>query len=145
MKPGARAEAPGPEDEREQEISGAQFLCETLIRSLTLEEAPDQKPPRRGPQAPRRPLGKTWGPALFTSIPKRARCLSVSSRCLPGAPVLRAVSRDSGLRPERTTEAAERLPGASLDTDAIRVEVLAPPPYPGRPPGRPKEEAGGGQ
>uniref|UniRef100_A0A8C4YZU3 NBR1 autophagy cargo receptor a n=1 Tax=Gadus morhua TaxID=8049 RepID=A0A8C4YZU3_GADMO len=59
VKPGARAEAPGPEDEREQEISGAQFLCETLIRSLTLEEAPDQKPPRRGPQAPRRPLGKT--------------------------------------------------------------------------------------
>ncbi|XP_030195353.1 next to BRCA1 gene 1 protein isoform X1 [Gadus morhua] len=113
LKPGARAEAPGPEDEREQEISGAQFLCETLIRSLTLEEAPDQKPPRRGPQAPRRPL------------------------------VLRAVSRDSGLRPERTTEAAERLPGASLDPDAIRVEVLAPPPYPGRPPGRPKEESGG--
>ncbi|XP_076007699.1 NBR1 autophagy cargo receptor a isoform X2 [Genypterus blacodes] len=35
------------EEEREEEISGAQFLCETIIRSLTLEEAPDHRPPRR--------------------------------------------------------------------------------------------------
>ncbi|KAG7219844.1 hypothetical protein INR49_005866 [Caranx melampygus] len=35
------------EEEREEEISGAQFLCETVIRSLTLEEAPDHRPPRR--------------------------------------------------------------------------------------------------
>ncbi|XP_015818164.1 NBR1 autophagy cargo receptor a isoform X4 [Nothobranchius furzeri] len=35
------------EDEKEEEISGAQFLCETVIRSLTLEEAPDHRPLRR--------------------------------------------------------------------------------------------------
>ncbi|KAF0025756.1 hypothetical protein F2P81_022637 [Scophthalmus maximus] len=35
------------EEEREEEISGAQFLCETVIRSLTLEEAPDHRPLRR--------------------------------------------------------------------------------------------------
>ncbi|KAM9425796.1 LOW QUALITY PROTEIN: NBR1 autophagy cargo receptor a [Pholidichthys leucotaenia] len=28
----------------EEEISGTQFLCETIIRSLTLEEAPDHRP-----------------------------------------------------------------------------------------------------
>ncbi|XP_042363391.1 NBR1 autophagy cargo receptor a [Plectropomus leopardus] len=35
------------EEDREEEISGAQFLCETVIRSLTLEEAPDHRPLRR--------------------------------------------------------------------------------------------------
>ncbi|KAM3591490.1 uncharacterized protein V6R79_002644 [Siganus canaliculatus] len=35
------------EEDREEEISGAQFLCETLIRSLALEEAPDHRPLRR--------------------------------------------------------------------------------------------------
>uniref|UniRef100_A0A3B5L3R0 NBR1 autophagy cargo receptor a n=1 Tax=Xiphophorus couchianus TaxID=32473 RepID=A0A3B5L3R0_9TELE len=36
-----------PVEEKEEEISGAQFLCETVIRSLTLEEAPDHRPLRR--------------------------------------------------------------------------------------------------
>uniref|UniRef100_A0A3B4B516 Nbr1 FW domain-containing protein n=1 Tax=Periophthalmus magnuspinnatus TaxID=409849 RepID=A0A3B4B516_9GOBI len=35
------------EEEREEEISGAQFLCETIIRSLTLDEPPDHRPMRR--------------------------------------------------------------------------------------------------
>lgn len=35
------------EEDREEEISGAQFLCETVMRSLTLEEAPDHRPLRR--------------------------------------------------------------------------------------------------
>ncbi|KAF3704151.1 Next to BRCA1 gene 1 protein Neighbor of BRCA1 gene 1 protein [Channa argus] len=35
------------EEDREEEISGAQFLCETVIRSLALEEAPDHRPPCR--------------------------------------------------------------------------------------------------
>nr|XP_020472157.1 next to BRCA1 gene 1 protein-like isoform X2 [Monopterus albus] len=41
-----------PEEEREEEISGAQFLCETVIRSLALEEAPDHRPLRRAPHKP---------------------------------------------------------------------------------------------
>uniref|UniRef100_A0A1A8HFN9 Neighbor of brca1 gene 1 n=1 Tax=Nothobranchius korthausae TaxID=1143690 RepID=A0A1A8HFN9_9TELE len=40
-------ESVAQEDEKEEEISGAQFLCETVIRSLTLEEAPDHRPLRR--------------------------------------------------------------------------------------------------
>ncbi|XP_061611282.1 NBR1 autophagy cargo receptor a isoform X3 [Phyllopteryx taeniolatus] len=43
-------EAATPDEEREEEISGAQFLCETLMRSLTLEEAPDHRPVRRSQQ-----------------------------------------------------------------------------------------------
>lgn len=35
------------DEEREDEISGAQFLCETVIRSLALEEEPDHRPVRR--------------------------------------------------------------------------------------------------
>uniref|UniRef100_A0A8C9T6B8 NBR1 autophagy cargo receptor a n=1 Tax=Scleropages formosus TaxID=113540 RepID=A0A8C9T6B8_SCLFO len=34
-------------EEGEDDISGTQFVCETVIRSLTLEEAPDHKPLRR--------------------------------------------------------------------------------------------------
>ncbi|KAG7492341.1 hypothetical protein MATL_G00013770 [Megalops atlanticus] len=35
------------QEEGEEDISGTQFVCETVIRSLTLEEAPDHKPLRR--------------------------------------------------------------------------------------------------
>uniref|UniRef100_A0A8C6U7A0 NBR1 autophagy cargo receptor a n=1 Tax=Neogobius melanostomus TaxID=47308 RepID=A0A8C6U7A0_9GOBI len=35
------------EEEREEEISGAQFLCETIIRSLALDEPLDHRPVRR--------------------------------------------------------------------------------------------------
>ncbi|KAJ8416036.1 hypothetical protein AAFF_G00380580 [Aldrovandia affinis] len=34
-------------EEGEEDISGTQFVCETVIRSLTLEEAPDHRPLRR--------------------------------------------------------------------------------------------------
>ncbi|TKS89493.1 BRCA1 gene 1 protein [Collichthys lucidus] len=43
------------EDDREEEISGAQFLCETVIRSLTLEEAPDHRPLRRAQHGSHKP------------------------------------------------------------------------------------------
>lgn len=46
------------EEEREEEISGAQFLCETVIRSLTLEEAPDHRPPRRVQHISHKPQGE---------------------------------------------------------------------------------------
>ncbi|XP_014034569.2 next to BRCA1 gene 1 protein isoform X3 [Salmo salar] len=41
---GVNEDPPGHEEE---DISGTQFVCETVIRSLALEEAPDHKPPRR--------------------------------------------------------------------------------------------------
>ncbi|XP_010786940.1 next to BRCA1 gene 1 protein-like, partial [Notothenia coriiceps] len=43
------------EEDREEEISGAQFLCETVIRSLTLEEAPDHRPLRRALHSSHKP------------------------------------------------------------------------------------------
>lgn len=33
---------PAQEEGEEEDISGPQFVCETVIRSLTLEEAPDR-------------------------------------------------------------------------------------------------------
>ncbi|XP_051927488.1 NBR1 autophagy cargo receptor a [Hippocampus zosterae] len=42
--------AAAADEEREEEISGAQFLCETVMRSLTLEEAPEHRPLRRSQQ-----------------------------------------------------------------------------------------------
>lgn len=46
------------EEDREEEISGAQFLCETVIRSLTLEEAPDHRPMRRAQHSCHKPQGE---------------------------------------------------------------------------------------
>lgn len=43
------------EEEKEEEISGAQFLCETVIRSLTLEEPPDHRPLRRAQHSTHKP------------------------------------------------------------------------------------------
>lgn len=43
------------EEDREEEISGAQFLCETVIRSLTLEEAPDHRPRCRAQHSTHKP------------------------------------------------------------------------------------------
>lgn len=37
------------QEEGEDDISGTQFVCETVIRSMTLEEAPDHTPPRGPP------------------------------------------------------------------------------------------------
>nr|XP_048686088.1 next to BRCA1 gene 1 protein isoform X1 [Caretta caretta] len=36
-----------PVEEGEEDMSGTQFVCETVIRSLTLDAAPDHKPPQR--------------------------------------------------------------------------------------------------
>lgn len=34
-------------EDGDEDISGTQFVCETVIRSLTLEEEPERKPQRR--------------------------------------------------------------------------------------------------
>ncbi|KFO09112.1 Next to BRCA1 1, partial [Balearica regulorum gibbericeps] len=43
----AKAEPPLNQEEGEEDMSGTQFVCETVIRSLTLDAAPDHKPPQR--------------------------------------------------------------------------------------------------
>lgn len=35
------------QEEGEEDMSGTQFVCETVIRSLTLDAAPDHKPPQK--------------------------------------------------------------------------------------------------
>ncbi|KAM4624408.1 NBR1 autophagy cargo receptor a [Polymixia lowei] len=105
-KPGPQrqlSEPPTHEEERDEEISGAQFLCETVIRSLALEEAPDHKPPRRTQHSSRKPQAFS------------------------------AVSRGPGFCFERTVdfEKTEIVLGANVEVNAVRVESSAPPPYPG--------------
>ncbi|KAJ7313451.1 hypothetical protein JRQ81_004833 [Phrynocephalus forsythii] len=42
-----KTENAGNQEEGEEDMSGRQFVCETVIRSLTLDAAPDHKPPQR--------------------------------------------------------------------------------------------------
>ncbi|NWS48255.1 NBR1 protein, partial [Probosciger aterrimus] len=49
----AKAEHPLNQEEGEEDMSGTQFVCETVIRSLTLDAAPDHKPPQKKKALPR--------------------------------------------------------------------------------------------
>lgn len=42
-----KPENPASQEEGEEDMSGTQFVCETVIRSLTLDAAPDHKPLQR--------------------------------------------------------------------------------------------------
>ncbi|NXU97325.1 NBR1 protein, partial [Cettia cetti] len=44
------------QEEGEEDMSGTQFVCETVIRSLTLDAAPDHKPPQKSPKILQRDL-----------------------------------------------------------------------------------------
>ncbi|CAN9508754.1 unnamed protein product [Ophioblennius macclurei] len=61
---------PPPEEERDEEISGAQFLCETVIRSLALEEEPDQRPVRRVQRGSRKADVAPRGPDVCSEAEK---------------------------------------------------------------------------
>ncbi|CAN8202088.1 unnamed protein product [Coccothraustes coccothraustes] len=45
-----KAEHALSQEEGEEDMSGTQFVCETVIRSLTLDAAPDHKPPQKNPK-----------------------------------------------------------------------------------------------
>ncbi|NXP04426.1 NBR1 protein, partial [Thinocorus orbignyianus] len=51
-----KAEHPLNQEEGEEDMSGTQFVCETVIRSLTLDAAPDHKPPQKKKQQRDLPL-----------------------------------------------------------------------------------------
>ncbi|MEQ2178207.1 hypothetical protein GOODEAATRI_011554 [Goodea atripinnis] len=61
LRPKDVSEPVAQEEEKEEEISGAQFLCETVIRSLTLEEAPDHRPLRRAKHSSLKPQDPELG------------------------------------------------------------------------------------
>ncbi|KAM6452158.1 next to BRCA1 gene 1 protein isoform 2-T2 [Liasis olivaceus] len=42
-----KAENAGNQEEGEEDMSGTQFVCETVIRSLTLDAVPDHQPPQK--------------------------------------------------------------------------------------------------
>uniref|UniRef100_A0ACB8ETE7 Uncharacterized protein n=1 Tax=Sphaerodactylus townsendi TaxID=933632 RepID=A0ACB8ETE7_9SAUR len=42
-----KTEYPANQEEGEEDMSGTQFVCETVIRSLTLDAAPDHRPPQK--------------------------------------------------------------------------------------------------
>ncbi|NXO76139.1 NBR1 protein, partial [Sitta europaea] len=46
------------QEEGEEDMSGTQFVCETVIRSLTLDAAPDHKPPQKTPKILQRDLAR---------------------------------------------------------------------------------------
>ncbi|XP_014911984.1 NBR1 autophagy cargo receptor a isoform X4 [Poecilia latipinna] len=64
LRPKDVLEPVAQDEEKEEEISGAQFLCETVIRSLTLEEAPDHRPLRRAKHSSLKPQVVTRGPGF---------------------------------------------------------------------------------
>ncbi|NWV66628.1 NBR1 protein, partial [Malurus elegans] len=51
-----KAEHTSNQEEGEEDMSGTQFVCETVIRSLTLDAAPDHKPPQKNPKILQRDL-----------------------------------------------------------------------------------------
>ncbi|NXB05705.1 NBR1 protein, partial [Cnemophilus loriae] len=51
-----KAEPALNQEEGEEDMSGTQFVCETVIRSLTLDAAPDHKPPQKNPKILQRHL-----------------------------------------------------------------------------------------
>ncbi|XP_060111646.1 next to BRCA1 gene 1 protein [Heteronotia binoei] len=42
-----KPEYPASQEEGDEDMSGTQFVCETVIRSLTLDTAPDHRPPQK--------------------------------------------------------------------------------------------------
>ncbi|KFV06182.1 Next to BRCA1 1, partial [Pterocles gutturalis] len=54
-----KAEHPLNQEEGEEDMSGTQFVCETVIRSLTLDAAPDHKPPQKKKVLQKSPRIKT--------------------------------------------------------------------------------------
>ncbi|XP_035260788.1 next to BRCA1 gene 1 protein-like isoform X1 [Anguilla anguilla] len=98
-----QAEAPGipAQEEGEEDISGTQFVCETVIRSLTLEEAPDRKPLRRP-----RPGGNKAG---FTAA--------------QDPPLERAGTEQGGARRGPAVEGGDRNPE---DPPEVTAPALAP-------------------
>lgn len=65
-------DVPANED-GDEDISGTQFVCETVIRSLTLEEEPERKPQRRARPKPN--LSRTDSELPFVAFKYSCICL----------------------------------------------------------------------
>ncbi|XP_054463167.1 next to BRCA1 gene 1 protein [Anoplopoma fimbria] len=124
---GARSGAEGggvpAQEEGEDDISGTQFVCETVIRSMTLEEAPDHAPLR----------GSRPGPVVR---PAAQGGSSSSSSCVKSKTVKSEESPDSSpstskspLKPPTTLKASLPPPlKASLPAPLYVASTLGPGP-----------------
>ncbi|XP_037646974.1 next to BRCA1 gene 1 protein isoform X1 [Sebastes umbrosus] len=127
---GSGAEGGGipAQEEGEDDISGTQFVCETVIRSMTLEEAPDHAPLRGS----RPGTGKVVRPAAQGSSSSSS---SSSSSCVKSKTVKTEESPDSSpssskhpLKPPATLKAS--LPHPLKDSLPAPLSA-APNPGPG--------------
>lgn len=126
MKLRQLSEPVAQEEERDEEISGAQFLCETVIRSLALEEAPDHRPLRRTQHSSRKPQSED--PVLYCSVMKQIHSLLFNMRCLNRVfslfwTNLSVVSRGSSFCLERAVE-AEKTETGEKDNEELCAVVL---------------------
>ncbi|XP_008312627.1 NBR1 autophagy cargo receptor a isoform X2 [Cynoglossus semilaevis] len=100
------------EEDKEEEISGAQFLFETVIRSLTLEEAPDHRPPRRGHPNHQKPMIISRGPSICIEKEVQSKkgdveeicAVRLESSALPPNTGFNQLSPDEQNRQEPSTE-----------------------------------------
>ncbi|XP_034567946.1 next to BRCA1 gene 1 protein isoform X2 [Notolabrus celidotus] len=121
---GAEGGSVPAQEEGDDDISGTQFVCETVIRSMTLEEAPDHAPLR----ASRSGSGKVVRPA--------AQGGSSSSSCVKSKIVKTEESPDSSpsspktpQKPPATLKASLPAPlKASLPAALFATQILGPGP-----------------
>ncbi|XP_029384061.1 NBR1 autophagy cargo receptor a [Echeneis naucrates] len=134
---GESLEPAAQEEEREEEISGAQFLCETVIRSLALEEAPDHKPLRRVHQSSHKPQVVSRGPtfgfvrAVEAEEPEQPQegkeeicAIRLESSALPPSTGLNQITQDEKTRPALLQEPVNENLHISLHHDNTDEEVL---------------------
>ncbi|KAJ8284487.1 hypothetical protein COCON_G00033370 [Conger conger] len=124
------AEASGvpAQEEGDGDISGTQFVCETVIRSLTLEEAPDHKPLRRP-----RPGGDMAGfPAAQESPLERAGIEQGGTSLEPvvekGARILKDPPQAPALTPSRDIQEEPAIPEeyGELDIEHMTMFPVTP-------------------
>ncbi|KFO93420.1 Next to BRCA1 1, partial [Buceros rhinoceros silvestris] len=77
-----KAEHPLNQEEGEEDMSGTQFVCETVIRSLTLDAAPDHKPPQKKkiPQNSLQTLQDTFSCNMISDDSPRIKTNSTSKK-----------------------------------------------------------------
>ncbi|CAJ1080171.1 NBR1 autophagy cargo receptor a isoform X1 [Xyrichtys novacula] len=140
VKPRQQREQPEPvaqEEDREEDISGAQFLCETVIRSLTLEEAPDHRPLRRAQHSSLKPKVVSRGPSFRSEKPvdvektekmqeaKEEVCaVRLESSFLPPSSGLNQITREDETKPVHLLEPTSENLQISSPPDREDEEVM---------------------
>nr|XP_056719270.1 next to BRCA1 gene 1 protein [Euleptes europaea] len=76
-----KTESPANQEEGDEDMSGTQFVCETVIRSLTLDAAPDHRPPqkKKSLQISQQALQDTTHRSPKTEDPIRIKSSSIST------------------------------------------------------------------